>query len=92
MDELVSGKSFSEAVRQKNEFTEYEFYSLKIGEETGTTHTIAEELGGNSLHAKNAQRRNLVNALTYPIIILVNRDSRGSLYASFGGAYVSGYI
>ena len=67
---LVSGQSFSEVIRSKNEFSEYEYYSLKIGEETGTTGKITEELG-KFFARKNDQRRNLVNALTYPIIILV---------------------
>ena len=70
VNELVSGRSFSDVVRSRNEFSEYEYYSLKIGEETGTTAKITEELG-KFFARKNDQRRNLVNALTYPIIILV---------------------
>lgn len=68
--QLVSGSSFSEAIQKQKEFTEYEFYSLKIGEESGTLSTIAAELGA-FFAKKNEQRRNLINALTYPIIILV---------------------
>ncbi len=70
VDALVMGQPFSEVIKSKKEFTEYEYYSLKIGEETGTTHQIAEELG-KFFARKNEQRRSLVNALTYPIIILV---------------------
>jgi len=66
---LVAGKPFSEVIHDRKEFTEYEYYSLKIGEETGTTDKIAEELG-KFFSRKNEQRRNLVNALTYPIIIM----------------------
>lgn len=69
VDALVAGKSFSEVVKNIKEFTEYEYYSLKIGEETGTTAKITEELG-KFFARKNEQRRNVVNALTYPIIIL----------------------
>ncbi len=70
IDKLISGDSFSSAIKAKKEFTEYEYYALKIGEETGTVSKITEELG--LFYArKNEQRRNLVNALTYPIIILV---------------------
>ncbi|MGW9686748.1 type II secretion system F family protein [Flagellimonas sp. 2504JD1-5] len=69
-ESLLSGASFSEAIREKKEFTEYEYYSIKIGEESGTLDTIAAELG-SFFAKKNEQRRNLVNALTYPIIILV---------------------
>ncbi|MEX0360332.1 MAG: type II secretion system F family protein, partial [Allomuricauda sp.] len=48
---------------------EYEHYSIKIGEESGNLAKIAQELGGYFAQ-KNEQRRNLLNALTYPIIIL----------------------
>tara|TARA_Y100001933_G_C18993967_1_gene561720 strand:- start:772 stop:1908 length:1137 start_codon:yes stop_codon:yes gene_type:complete len=69
-DELVSGSSFSKTVGDKKEFSEYEYHSIKIGEESGTLPEITEELG--SFFAKrNEQKRNLINALTYPIIILV---------------------
>ena len=70
VNDLISGKSLSEVIRKKNEFTEYEYYSLKIGEETGTLGKVMEELG-RYFTAKNEQRRALVNALTYPIIILL---------------------
>lgn len=70
MDGLIAGKPFSEVIRSKEEFSEYEYHSLRIGEETGTTSKITEELG-KFFARKNEQRRNLVNALTYPIIILV---------------------
>jgi len=67
--DLVSGNSFSEALKKHKSFTEYEYYSLKIGEETGTLARVCEQLGG-FFGRKNEQRRNLVSALTYPIIIL----------------------
>lgn len=69
-ESLLSGSSFSEAIKEKKEFTEYEYHSLKIGEESGTLATIAKELG-MFFSKKNEQQRNLVNALTYPIIIMV---------------------
>lgn len=67
---LLSGSSFSEAIKGKKEFSEYEYYSLKIGEESGTLTTITNELG-SFFAKKNEQQRSLVNALTYPIIILI---------------------
>lgn len=70
VDALVSGASFFEILQSRNEFTEYEYYSIKIGEETGTLARIVEELG-RFFARKNEQRRELVNALTYPAIILV---------------------
>ncbi len=70
VDALVSGRSFFEILRDKMEFSEYEYYSIKIGEETGTLARIVEELG-KFFARKNEQRRGLINALTYPIIILI---------------------
>jgi len=67
--DLVAGNSFSEALKKHKSFTEYEYYSLKIGEETGTLARVCEQLGG-FFGRKNEQRRNLTSALTYPIIIL----------------------
>jgi len=69
VDALVSGRSFFELLQERPEFSEYEYYSVKIGEETGTLTRIVEELG-KFYERKNEQRRALTNALTYPIIIL----------------------
>ncbi|NAY93369.1 type II secretion system F family protein, partial [Muricauda sp. JGD-17] len=68
-ENLISGLSFSETIRERKEFSEYEYYSLMIGEESGTLETITKELG-HFFSKKNEQHRNLVNALTYPVIIL----------------------
>ncbi|RIV68267.1 type II secretion system F family protein [Flagellimonas aequoris] len=67
--ELDKGSSFSELLKSRKEFTEYEFYSVQIGEESGNLPTIFFELA-SFFKQKNEQRRNLVNALTYPMIIL----------------------
>lgn len=66
---IISGENLSDALHSHKSFTDYEYYSLKIGEETGTLHTVTEQLGAFFVR-KNEQRRNLVSALTYPIIIL----------------------
>lgn len=66
---IVSGQSLSEALNSRKEFTDYEYYSIKIGEETGTLFQVSEQLG-NFFARKNEQRRNLISALTYPVIIL----------------------
>ena len=67
--ELDSGLSFSEVLKRRREFTEYEYYSVEIGEESGNLGTILQELA-TFFAQKNEQRRNLVSALTYPLIIL----------------------
>lgn len=68
-NDIVSGQSLSEAVNVQKRFTDYEYFSLKIGEETGTLAQVTEQLG-DFFARKNEQRRSLIGALTYPIIIL----------------------
>ncbi|MFC4221175.1 type II secretion system F family protein [Flagellimonas marina] len=69
LDKLDVGHSFSEVLKSQKDFTEYEYYSVQIGEESGNLVKITEELAV-FFAQKNEQRRNLINALTYPLIIL----------------------
>lgn len=69
LKDIVQGKSFSQAVFDTGKFSEYEYYSLKIGEETGSMGKVTEQLGSFFEH-KNEQQRIVIAALTYPIIIL----------------------
>lgn len=66
---IIEGQSFSNAIRIHKEFSDYEYHSIKIGEETGTISRIAQQLS-DFYSKKNEQKRQLINALTYPIIIL----------------------
>ncbi|SFZ93408.1 type IV pilus assembly protein PilC [Flaviramulus basaltis] len=66
---ILLGQILSEALKTQKQFTDYEYYSIKIGEETGTLFQVTEQLG-SFFARKNEQRRNLISALTYPIIIL----------------------
>lgn len=67
-ENIIAGQSLSNAIHNEKQFTNYEYYSLKIGEETGTLVQVTEQLG-SFFGRKNEQRRNLISALTYPIII-----------------------
>lgn len=69
LKDIVQGKSFSQAVFDTGKFSEYEYYSLKIGEETGSMGKVTEQLG-SFFERKNEQQRIVIAALTYPIIIL----------------------
>ncbi|WP_075343321.1 type II secretion system F family protein [Tenacibaculum agarivorans] len=66
---LISGKNFSDALQLHKAFSDYEFYSVQIGERTGTLHKVIEELSV-FYKRKNEQKRTVINALSYPIIIL----------------------
>lgn len=69
LNDVVNGKPFSDALRTSKSFTEYEYYSIQIGEETGTTAQVCEELG-HFFERKNEQKRIIIAALTYPSIVL----------------------
>lgn len=66
--DLIEGQSMSLAIDKHNVFTEYEYYSIKIGEETGTLAAVVKQLG-SFFARKNQQRRDVISALTYPIIV-----------------------
>ena len=66
---LVDGKNFSEAIQSQNIFTAYEYHSLRIGEQTGTLQKVAKELGV-FYKCKNDQKRIIISALSYPIVVL----------------------
>ncbi|WP_140487080.1 type II secretion system F family protein [Flavobacterium sp. GSA192] len=69
LNDLVNGKPFSEALWASKSFSEYEYYSIKIGEETGTTAQVCQELG-TFFERKNEQKRIIIAALTYPSIVM----------------------
>lgn len=69
LHQVVNGKSFSEAIYSSKYFSEYEYFSLKIGEETGTIARVCKELGV-FYERKNEQKRIVIAALTYPSIVL----------------------
>ncbi|OXA91086.1 type II secretion system F family protein [Flavobacterium hercynium] len=69
LNQVVNGKPFSDALAASKSFTEYEYYSIKIGEETGTTAQVCHELG-YFFERKNEQKRIIIAALTYPTIVL----------------------
>ena len=68
-DQVLKGASLSASVQQSGKFSNYEFQSIRIGEETGKLGEVLREL---ALYYKSkiAQRRKIISALTYPIIVL----------------------
>lgn len=66
---VVDGSSLSEAIKQSGKFSSYEYYSIQIGEETGKLALVLGQLAG--YYKKSiAQKRQIVNALSYPVIVL----------------------
>jgi len=69
-EKLVKGSSFSEALRHFPDFSPYEYYSIKIGEESGQLLEVLSELG-DFYQRKIKQQKQLVSAFTYPTVILM---------------------
>lgn len=69
IEHLIDGKNFSDAIKKQNHFSDYEYYSLQIGEKTGTLQKVTLQLG-DFYKRKNEQRRIIVGALSYPIVVL----------------------
>lgn len=67
--EVIAGKSLSAALQHNKKFSRYEYYSVRIGEETGK---LGEVLGDLAKYFKNKiqQRRKIIGAVTYPILVL----------------------
>jgi type IV pilus assembly protein PilC len=66
---LISGLSFSQAIEQAEGFSPYEFYSIRIGEEIGRIELVLNQLA-LFYKRKLKQRKQVINALTYPVVVL----------------------
>jgi Type II secretory pathway, component PulF len=69
-DDVIGGEGLSEAIQKTGKFTAYEYYSLKIGEESGRIKDVMADL---TLYfsKKIKQRRQISSALTYPILVVI---------------------
>lgn len=68
-DDVLHGVSFSQALQKSGRFSLYEIFSLQIGEESGK---LIEVLRDMAAFYKNkiSQRRKIVSALTYPVVVM----------------------
>ncbi|MFD0766147.1 type II secretion system F family protein [Mucilaginibacter lutimaris] len=69
LKDVIDGASFSQSLSKTGRFTLYEIYSLEIGEESGQLQQVLSDLA-YFYRTKIAQRRTIVSALTYPMIVL----------------------
>jgi type IV pilus assembly protein PilC len=66
---IVDGQTLPEAMDATGKFSAYEFYSLRIGEETGRMEETLKDLAG--YYAKKIkQQRKVRGALSYPIVVI----------------------
>ena len=67
--QVISGKGMSEAMKNSGKFSDYEYYSVKIGEESGQLLQVLQQLR-LYFEKRIIQRRQIVGALTYPLIVI----------------------
>lgn len=69
LQRIVSGATLPEAAEQTGKFSSYEFYSLRIGEESGRMSHVLKDL--SEYYAKKIrQKRKVKAALSYPAIVI----------------------
>lgn len=67
--QIVNGEKFANAIKSNGNFTNYEYYSIAIGEESGKLIDVLKELS-IYFQRKVKLKRQLTSALVYPSIIL----------------------
>lgn len=67
--EVIEGKSLSETLQHNQKFSRYEYYSVRIGEETGKMGEVLAELA-KYFKSKIQQKRKIIAAITYPLLVL----------------------
>ena len=67
---LIDGETFSNSLKLANKFSEFEFYTIQIGEESGRILEVLESLA-EYYQQRIRQQRQIISALTYPILVLV---------------------
>ena len=69
-DDVAKGKSLHEAIKNYKYFSPYEYYSIKIGEDTRRLTEIFDQLQ-KFFTRKIKMKRQIVSVLAYPVFVLV---------------------
>jgi len=69
-EKVVQGKSIYESMRESGHFSAYEYYSIRIGEETRKLEEVLSELQ-KYFNRKIQMKRQVVSVLTYPAIVML---------------------
>lgn len=68
--DLTEGNSFFKVLKDSKKFSPYEYYSIKIGEETGRLNQVLIELSKYESDRIDQQKK-VVSAFSYPSVILL---------------------
>jgi type IV pilus assembly protein PilC len=69
-DAVIGGAGLSAAMEQTGCFSDYEIFSLRIGEESGRLNEILKELSA-FFSRKIKQKRQVSSALSYPLVVFI---------------------
>ncbi|MDO5981433.1 type II secretion system F family protein [Flavivirga spongiicola] len=69
-DDVVKGKSLHQAIQNYKYFSPYEYYSIKIGEDTRRLPAIFDQLQ-KFFSRKIKMKRQIVSVLAYPVFVLL---------------------
>lgn len=76
-EDVLQGNSLSDALKRTDKFSDYEYYSIRIGEETGRIAEVLTDMA-KFFKSKISQRRKVIGAVTYPLIVLMT--SMGAVF------------
>jgi type IV pilus assembly protein PilC len=79
---VIHGAAFSEALRQSENFTPYEFFSVQIGEETGNLSLVLLQLA-DFYSRKIKQKQQFISAMSYPTVVLLTSLAAVTFMLSF---------
>jgi type IV pilus assembly protein PilC len=69
-NKVIEGRSIHESMKETNQFSSYEYYSIQIGEETRKLEDVLQELHKYFVR-KIQMRRQIISVLTYPTLVLL---------------------
>jgi len=69
-DDVIKGKSLADALKKSGKFSEYEYFSIEIGEESNRLNEVLEELM-NYYSDQAALKKQIISVLSYPMFVFV---------------------
>ena len=68
-ENIINGRNLSDSLLDTKKISLFEYYTLKIGEETGRLPEVLKQLASH-FNKKIKQRRQIVNTFSYPLLVL----------------------
>jgi len=65
---VVKGKSLATCLKETGKFSEYEYFSIEIGEEANRLHEVLDQLM-DFFAERTALKRQIISVLTYPVFV-----------------------